>query len=108
MYVYQYMKVSFLFNKYNKIFLDNFFLNIYRWMFFLWDKRVNVVVGLLEYGIIFFEIYNLKFYMCDYVEQCFGYIQQYEVSLVFFENIMLEYMIGNILEEKKCLKDLYC
>lgn len=108
MYAYQHMKASPLFNKHNKTFLDNFFSNTYRWMFPSWDKRVNVAVGLLEYGITFSETYNSKFYMCDYVEQCFGYTQQYEVSLVSFENIMSEHMIGNILEEKKCSKDSHC
>lgn len=108
LYSYQHMKANPLFNKHNKTFLDNFFSNTYRWSFPSWDKRVNVAVGLLEYGITFSETYNSKFYMCDYVEQCFGYTQLYEVSLVSFENVMSEHMIGNILGQMQCSKDSNC
>ncbi|XP_062617307.1 divergent protein kinase domain 1B-like [Saccostrea cucullata] len=108
LYAHQHVKASPLFNKHNKTFLDNFFSNTYRWSFPTWDRRVKVAVGLLEYGITFSEKYNAKFYMCDYVEQCFGHTSLFEVSLVSFENIMSEFMIGNILSQKKCSKDSHC
>jgi hypothetical protein len=108
MYAYQHLKSSPLFNKHNKTVLDKFFSNTYRWSFPSWDRRVNVAVGLLEYGITFSEMYNAKFYMCDYVEQCFGYTSLFEVSLVSFENILSEFMIGSKLGKIRCTEDSQC
>lgn len=108
LYAYQHTKASPLFNKHNKTVLDKFFSNTYRWSFPSWDRRVNVAVGLLEYGITFSEMYNAKFYMCDYVEQCFGYTSLFEVSLVSFENILSEFMIGSKLGKIQCTEDSHC
>lgn len=108
MYMYETVPTSKLFDKYNINIIDRFISKKYQWILPVWEKRVNIAVGLLEFVQALSELHNARFYVCEMEGTQFGHNVNFEAKLTMFDNVVSNYMIETSVKGRTCTRDSDC
>lgn len=97
-----------LYEKNQSSYLDKLFPNRFRWHFPEFPKRAHIALGLLEYAFLVMEESNMRFFMCDFSPENFGYNSYFEMKVSNVEWIVSEHVINKTLTSTSCDSDEDC